>query len=80
MTVGGIGEKPGIVQGQISMREYLNLTISVDHDVVDGAPAVRFASRLRDLIESAYGLGELVSSDEANSTRDSLPQQQAVTR
>lgn len=80
MTVGGIGEKPGIVQGQITMREYLNLTISVDHDVVDGAPAVRFASRLRDLIESSYGLGELVSSDEANSTRDSLPQQQAVTR
>ncbi len=80
VTVGGIGEKPSIVQGQITMREYLNLTISVDHDVVDGAPAVRFASRLRDLIESAYGLSDLVSSSEADSTRDSLPQQQAVTR
>jgi hypothetical protein len=39
--------------GRIEPREYLALTASVDHDVVDGAPAARFARRLRELIESA---------------------------
>jgi hypothetical protein len=27
-----------------------------DHDIVDGAPAARFTERLKDLIESGYGL------------------------
>jgi pyruvate/2-oxoglutarate dehydrogenase complex dihydrolipoamide acyltransferase (E2) component len=58
MTVGGIGEKPGAVDGQIAIREYLSLTISFDHDIIDGAPAARFTQRLKELIESAYGLGD----------------------
>jgi pyruvate/2-oxoglutarate dehydrogenase complex dihydrolipoamide acyltransferase (E2) component len=56
VTVGGIGEKPGGVDGQIVMRNSLSLTISFDHDIVDGAPAARFTQRLKDLIESGYGL------------------------
>lgn len=60
VTVGGIGEKPRLLNGQIVQRELLNLTVSVDHDVVDGAPATRFASRLRELIESGYGLSQLL--------------------
>ena len=34
----------------------LNLTLGFDHDIVDGAPAARFAEWLRGLIESGYGL------------------------
>ena len=34
----------------------LDLTISVDHDIVDGAPAARFARRLAELVEQADGL------------------------
>jgi 2-oxoacid dehydrogenases acyltransferase (catalytic domain) len=30
----------------------LDVTISLDHDLVDGAPAARFARRLADLVES----------------------------
>jgi pyruvate/2-oxoglutarate dehydrogenase complex dihydrolipoamide acyltransferase (E2) component len=56
VTLGGIAEKPGIVDGQIKTREYLSLTLSFDHDIVDGAPAARFAARLKRLIESGYGL------------------------
>jgi pyruvate/2-oxoglutarate dehydrogenase complex dihydrolipoamide acyltransferase (E2) component len=56
VTVGGIGEKPGIVDGQIATRDYLSLTISFDHDIIDGAPAARFTQRLKELIESGYGL------------------------
>jgi pyruvate/2-oxoglutarate dehydrogenase complex dihydrolipoamide acyltransferase (E2) component len=59
VAVGGIAKKPGVVDGSIAIREYLCLTLSFDHDVVDGAPAARFVSRFRDLIESAYGLREV---------------------
>jgi pyruvate/2-oxoglutarate dehydrogenase complex dihydrolipoamide acyltransferase (E2) component len=58
MTVGGIGEKPEVVGGHITIREYLSLTISFDHDIIDGAPAGRFTQRLKDLIESGYGLDD----------------------
>jgi pyruvate/2-oxoglutarate dehydrogenase complex dihydrolipoamide acyltransferase (E2) component len=73
VTVGGIGEKPGVVDGQIAIREYLSLTLSFDHETIDGAPAARFTQRLKDLIESGYGLldstvesGQTPLSREAN--------------
>jgi pyruvate/2-oxoglutarate dehydrogenase complex dihydrolipoamide acyltransferase (E2) component len=66
MTVGGIGEKPGVVDRQIAIREYLSLTISFDHNIIDGAPAARFTERLKELIESGYGLGDsTVESEQA---------------
>jgi pyruvate/2-oxoglutarate dehydrogenase complex dihydrolipoamide acyltransferase (E2) component len=66
VTVGGIGEKQVIADGHATTREYLSLTISVDHNIVDGAPAARFAQRLKELIESGYGLDEyLAASDPA---------------
>jgi 2-oxoacid dehydrogenase/acyltransferase catalytic subunit len=58
ITVGDIGKKPGIVDEHIANREYLSLTVSFDHDLIDGAPAARFAGRLKVLIESGYGLCE----------------------
>lgn len=56
VTIGGIGVKPAVVDGHIAIREMLCLTVSVDHDIVDGAPAARFAARLKQLIETAYSL------------------------
>ena len=64
ITVGGIGEKPVIVDGQIALREYLSLTISFDHDIIDGAPAARFTERLKELIESGYGLEDFTVEPE----------------
>jgi pyruvate/2-oxoglutarate dehydrogenase complex dihydrolipoamide acyltransferase (E2) component len=58
VTVGGIGEKPALADGHIALREYLSLTISFDHDIIDGGPAARFIKRLKDLIESGYGLDD----------------------
>jgi len=52
LLIGGIGQKPGAMDGRIELREYLSLTITFDHDIVDGAPAARFAQRLKELIES----------------------------
>jgi pyruvate/2-oxoglutarate dehydrogenase complex dihydrolipoamide acyltransferase (E2) component len=56
ITVGGISEKPGVLDGQIAIREYLSLTISFDHNIIDGAPAARFTKRFKELIENGYGL------------------------
>ena len=54
ITVGGIGRKQGVDGG--SAREYLNLTVSFDHNMMDAAPAARFTERFKELIESGYGL------------------------
>ena len=59
LTVGGIVKKPGVHEGRVEVREYLNLTISFDHDIVDGAPAARFGRRLVEVIEEAAVLEEI---------------------
>lgn len=38
------------------IREYLNMTISFDHVVVDGAPAARFIKEFVQLIEGGFRL------------------------
>jgi pyruvate/2-oxoglutarate dehydrogenase complex dihydrolipoamide acyltransferase (E2) component len=65
LTVGGIARKPWVVPDRgpgrgerVEVREILALTISLDHDVVDGAPAARFGQHLREIIESAAVLRE----------------------
>lgn len=59
LTVGGIARKPGLVAGSVEPREYLSLTLSLDHDVVDGVRAAVFGTRLKELIESGFGLDNL---------------------
>lgn len=54
--VGGISKKPGVHDGRIAIRDYLDLTVSIDHDVVDGAPAARFIQSFRSRLENADGL------------------------
>ena len=67
LTVGGITPRPVVVDGRIEAREMLAITASLDHDIVDGAPAARFASRLRALIEGAEVLAEATSARPASS-------------
>jgi pyruvate/2-oxoglutarate dehydrogenase complex dihydrolipoamide acyltransferase (E2) component len=59
VTAGSISKKPGVVDGEIAIRDVLHLTISFNHDVVDGAPAARFTQHFRDLVESAFGLDDV---------------------
>ena len=59
VTVGGINRKPGVFEDTIAIREYLNLTLSFDHDIIDGAPAARFASIFNELLEGATALENL---------------------
>ncbi len=59
VTLGGIAERPGVVEGEIEIREYLDITISIDHDIVDGAPAARFIEKFRRTLEQAAALRDL---------------------
>jgi pyruvate/2-oxoglutarate dehydrogenase complex dihydrolipoamide acyltransferase (E2) component len=42
VAVGGIVERPCIVEGRLESREHLCLTVTFNHEIVDGAPAARF--------------------------------------
>jgi len=57
-AVGSISRKPKVGDGRTEIREYLNVTIMVDHDVIDGAPAARFTARLAELVQNGFGLSE----------------------
>lgn len=54
--IGSVLKKPVVNDNEIKIREILNMTILVDHDVIDGAPMVRFLNDLTKYIES----GELL--------------------
>lgn len=59
LTIGGIATRPAFgAGGQLEARDLLSLTVSVDHDVVDGAPAARFVERLRERLERGDGVPE----------------------
>ncbi len=53
VVVGGISAGPVDVDGHIETIDLLDLTVSVDHNVVDGAPATRFAADLRNILHHA---------------------------
>jgi hypothetical protein len=55
-AVGSIVKKPGVVGNRIEIRDSLYLTALVDHDVIDGAPAVRAMTHLKELAESGFDL------------------------
>jgi len=55
-AIGSIVKKPGVIKDKIEIREYLYATALFDHDIIDGAPAVRALSRLTKLVESGFGL------------------------
>lgn len=54
--LGSVVRKPRVVGEEIIARDVLHLTVVFDHDVVDGAPAARFASRLVQNLEAAVVL------------------------
>ena len=50
-AIGSVVKNPGVINSEIKVREYLSITICINHDLVDGAPAARFVSRLKQSIE-----------------------------
>jgi len=54
--IGNIIKKPVVHQDQIVIREIINMTVLLDHDIVDGAQMARFISDLTKNIESGQEL------------------------
>ena len=54
--MGGVSRRPRLMRDgdgneRIEDREVVNLTVTFDHNLIDGAPAARFMARLGELIE-----------------------------
>jgi pyruvate/2-oxoglutarate dehydrogenase complex dihydrolipoamide acyltransferase (E2) component len=50
VAVGGIVERACVCDGQLEMHEHLCLTVTFNHDIVDGAPAARFLKRFSEML------------------------------
>ncbi len=49
-----IVEKPVVIGGEIKIRSMMNLCLSFDHRIVDGAPAAEYLARLKEILEAPY--------------------------
>ncbi|MHB0913209.1 MAG: dihydrolipoamide acetyltransferase family protein [Armatimonadota bacterium] len=49
-----IAEKPCVVKGELAVRSMMNLCLSFDHRILDGAPAAQFLARIKELLESPF--------------------------
>jgi pyruvate/2-oxoglutarate dehydrogenase complex dihydrolipoamide acyltransferase (E2) component len=50
VVVGGRHDAALVVDGEVAVRRALDLTVSADHTVIDGAPVARFVADLRRLL------------------------------
>jgi pyruvate dehydrogenase E2 component (dihydrolipoamide acetyltransferase) len=51
LAVGGIVETPVVVDGQVTVRPRMRITMSCDHRVIDGAQGARFLQTLQGMLE-----------------------------
>jgi len=61
VSVGSIAKRPVLVDGSVQEREHLCLTLTFNHEVVDGAPAARLTSRFAEILSSGDELRVAVS-------------------
>ena len=54
LGVGHIKAMPAVVDGEITVRQMVWLSLTFDHRLVDGAPAARFLQYIKRLIEEPY--------------------------
>lgn len=54
--IGSLNKKPVILNGEVQKRDILHLTLGMDHDVIDGMPALKFTADLVDKLEKGAGL------------------------
>lgn len=54
--IGSVIKKPVVIDNNIEIRQMLNMTVLLNHDVIDGAPMARFISDLAKNIENGLNL------------------------
>jgi pyruvate/2-oxoglutarate dehydrogenase complex dihydrolipoamide acyltransferase (E2) component len=60
LSVGSIINRTIEADGGLRYEEHLCVTVSFDHDIIDGAPAARFVQRLSDIIKSGGAVYEIL--------------------
>jgi len=58
ITLGGMSPRAIVVDGQVVARDCLDVTLTLDHVITDGAPATTLAAQLAEEIESGRLLAE----------------------
>jgi len=61
VVVGGLNRTPLAVGDEVAIRDVLDLTVTIDHNVVDGAPATRFGADLRRRMQDPASVAALVA-------------------
>jgi len=56
LGVGRIADKPVVIDREIVVRTMMNLCLSFDHRVLDGAPAAHFLQRVKELLEAPMSI------------------------
>src|SRR5438270_6392536 len=56
LAIGGVEEKPIVVDGQLEVRQRMRVTMSCDHRVIDGATGAKFLQTVRQYIENQLSL------------------------
>ncbi|MFQ5458889.1 MAG: 2-oxo acid dehydrogenase subunit E2, partial [Myxococcota bacterium] len=51
LAVGAIRDTPVAVEGRIGTAPLMNMTLSCDHRIIDGATGARFLGRIKELLE-----------------------------
>jgi pyruvate/2-oxoglutarate dehydrogenase complex dihydrolipoamide acyltransferase (E2) component len=67
LVVGGVSRRPRAIGDRVEVRDVLDLTLTIDHNVVDGSPATRFAADLRQLLTTAAVLHDALPRDTRSS-------------
>jgi len=52
LGVGRVVEKPVAVDGQVTVRPMMQLSLAYDHRIVDGAPAAQFLQTVKKILET----------------------------
>lgn len=56
LAVGSIAEKPVVVDGQVTVRRRMRVTMSCDHRVIDGATGARFLRSVKRMLENPLAI------------------------
>jgi pyruvate/2-oxoglutarate dehydrogenase complex dihydrolipoamide acyltransferase (E2) component len=78
VAVGSIAQHTAWVDGILQEREVLCLTLSFDHDIVDGAPAARFTSRFTQQLASGEELRACAGNTGLQAEKEAAAQAEAI--
>jgi pyruvate dehydrogenase E2 component (dihydrolipoamide acetyltransferase) len=56
LAVGGVEDKPVVIDGQLEVRQRMRVTMSCDHRAIDGATGAKFLQTLKRYVENPLSL------------------------